>query len=242
MPLNKRHLGRSSPQRMRHVSCDMSVGVSVVGTGAVAAIVVGGAKAVTYFRKQYIAAAMVSKFVDANNDTNVLELAPKGRNLYYYPTRSRVLAYGTPKGSKDEELLKQFAMKSGVDVVAVSDAAELADESCEAVTCLTNLGDVPSVRNALAEANRVLKVGAPIILVTDPLTGVPPPVNPDDMEGLMAQPEAVRTTAAELAFAGFERIELDDKWGSSAIFPAAVGVAYKRQKKGGAGKKTTGFG
>ena len=146
--------------------------------------------------------------------------------------------YGVDSASKDFELLKQFSARTGVEVQA---------DAPEAFDAATFLGDANAAkggaRAALKAAYDALRPNAPLVVCTVPLSGPPPPVSQADMDGLLAVDEDLRTTAAVLAAAGFERISL------SLDFGSAVGVAYtpagRRRTPSSAAPKTrpsSGFG
>ena len=108
--------------------------------------------------------------------------------------------YGVDSASKDFELLKQFSARTGVEVQA---------DAPEAFDAATFLGDANAAkggaRAALKAAYDALRPNAPLVVCTVPLSGPPPPVSQADMDGLLAVDEDLRTTAAVLAAAGFER-------------------------------------
>lgn len=195
--------------------------VSILGGFAIA-------RAVVYWRVQFITASMIGRHVPPGA-RRVLEYGVgQGRNLYYYPKNTGMVVGVDPDAKED--LLIQVSVAAGVPFVAKTQPCEAPnnqpDGSIDAVITTGALGASKDPAAIVAEAARALKPGAPLVFVEDMSFG---------KNGVIDAIEALDE---------FERAEYDDGWATLPLLPHAIGVAVKRDTRGdtGVGATTKGAG
>ena len=177
--------------------------------------VLGGftiARAVVYWRVQFITASMIGRHVPPGA-RRVLEYGVgQGRNLYYYPKNTGMVVGVDPDAKED--LLIQVSVAAGVPFVAKAQPCEAPnnqpDGSVDAVITTGALGTSEDPAAIVREAARALKPGAPLVFVEDMSFG---------KGGVIDAVEALDD---------FERAEYDDGWATLPLLPHAIGVAVKR--------------
>lgn len=179
--------------------------VSILGGFAIA-------RAVVYWRVQFITASMIGRHVPPGA-RRVLEYGVgQGRNLYYYPKNTGMVVGVDPDAKED--LLIQVSVAAGVPFVAKAQPCEAPnnqpDGSVDAVITTGALGASKDPAAIVAEAARALKPGAPLVFVEDMSFG---------KGGVIDAVEALDD---------FERAEYDDGWATLPLLPHAIGVAVKR--------------
>ena len=179
--------------------------VSILGGFAIA-------RAVVYWRVQFITASMIGRHVPPGA-RRVLEYGVgQGRNLYYYPKNTGMVVGVDPDAKED--LLIQVSVAAGVPFVAKTQPCEAPnnqpDGSIDAVITTGALGASKDPAAIVAEAARALKPGAPLVFVEDMSFG---------KGGVIDAVEALDD---------FERAEYDDGWATLPLLPHAIGVAVKR--------------
>ena len=179
--------------------------VSILGGFAIA-------RAVVYWRVQFITASMIGRHVPPGA-RRVLEYGVgQGRNLYYYPKNTGMVVGVDPDAKED--LLIQVSVAAGVPFVAKAQPCEAPnnqpDDSVDAVITTGALGTSEDPAAIVREAARALKPGAPLVFVEDMSFG---------KGGVIDAVEA---------FDDFERAEYDDGWATLPLLPHAIGVAVKR--------------
>ncbi|DBB18371.1 TPA: hypothetical protein ACH3X3_000023 [Trebouxia sp. C0006] len=119
-----------------------------------------------YGQLQYITAAMLGRWVPKGS-ARVIQVGGGSRDLYYYPKDTVLVTAMSPKLKKG--LMGQAAIQAGVPVdVRLETPTHLSfqgNSSVEAVVCLQSLHTLPDLPRFLAEAQRVLKPGAPFIFL-----------------------------------------------------------------------------
>ena len=179
--------------------------VSILGGFAIA-------RAVVYWRVQFITASMIGRHVPPGA-RRVLEYGVgQGRNLYYYPKNTGMVVGVDPDAKED--LLIQVSVAAGVPFVAKAQPCEAPnnqpDGSVDAVITTGALGTSEDPAAIVREAARALKPGAPLVFVEDMSFG---------KGGVIDAVEALDD---------FERAEYDDGWATLPLLPHAIGVAVKR--------------
>ena len=179
--------------------------VSILGGFAIA-------RAVVYWRVQFITASMIGRHVPPGA-RRVLEYGVgQGRNLYYYPKNTGMVVGVDPDAKED--LLIQVSVAAGVPFVAKTQPCEAPnnqpDGSVDAVITTGALGTSEDPAAIVREAARALKPGAPLVFVEDMSFGKGGVIN------------------AVEALDDFERAEYDDGWATLPLLPHAIGVAVKR--------------
>ena len=179
--------------------------VSILGGFAIA-------RAVVYWRVQFITASMIGRHVPPGA-RRVLEYGVgQGRNLYYYPKNTGMVVGVDPDAKED--LLIQVSVAAGVPFVAKAQPCEAPnnqpDDSVDAVITTGALGTSEDPAAIVREAARALKPGAPLVFVEDMSFGKGGVIN------------------AVEALDDFERAEYDDGWATLPLLPHAIGVAVKR--------------
>ena len=179
--------------------------VSILGGFAIA-------RAVVYWRVQFITASMIGRHVPPGA-RRVLEYGVgQGRNLYYYPKNTGMVVGVDPDAKED--LLIQVSVAAGVPFVAKAQPCEAPnnqpDDSVDAVITTGALGTSEDPAAIVREAARALKPGAPLVFVEDMSFG---------KGGVIDAVEALDD---------FERAEYDDGWATLPLLPHAIGVAVKR--------------
>ena len=179
--------------------------VSILGGFAIA-------RAVVYWRVQFITASMIGRHVPPGA-RRVLEYGVgQGRNLYYYPKNTGMVVGVDPDAKED--LLIQVSVAAGVPFVAKAQPCEAPnnqpDGSVDAVITTGALGTSEDPAAIVREAARALKPGAPLVFVEDMSFGKGGVIN------------------AVEALDDFERAEYDDGWATLPLLPHAIGVAVKR--------------
>ena len=179
--------------------------VSILGGFAIA-------RAVVYWRVQFITASMIGRHVPPGA-RRVLEYGVgQGRNLYYYPKNTGMVVGVDPDAKED--LLIQVSVAAGVPFVAKAQPCEAPnnqpDGSVDAVITTGALGSSEDPAAIVREAARALKPGAPLVFVEDMSFG---------KGGVIDAVEALDD---------FERAEYDDGWATLPLLPHAIGVAVKR--------------
>ena len=179
--------------------------VSILGGFAIA-------RAVVYWRVQFITASMIGRHVPPGA-RRVLEYGVgQGRNLYYYPKNTGMVVGVDPDAKED--LLIQVSVAAGVPFVAKAQPCEAPnnqpDGSVDAVITTGALGTSEDPAAIVREAARALKPGAPLVFVED-----------------MSFSKGGVIDAVE-ALDDFERAEYDDGWATLPLLPHAIGVAVKR--------------
>ena len=179
--------------------------VSILGGFAIA-------RAVVYWRVQFITASMIGRHVPPGA-RRVLEYGVgQGRNLYYYPKNTGMVVGVDPDAKED--LLIQVSVAAGVPFVAKAQPCEAPnnqpDGSVDAVITTGALGTSEDPAAIVREAARALKPGAPLVFVEDMSFG---------KGGVIDAVEALDD---------FERAEYDDRWATLPLLPHAIGVAVKR--------------
>ena len=179
--------------------------VSILGGFAIA-------RAVVYWRVQFITASMIGRHVPPGA-RRVLEYGVgQGRNLYYYPKNTGMVVGVDPDAKED--LLIQVSVAAGVPFVAKAQPCEAPnnqpDGSIDAVVTTGALGASKDPTAIVAEAARALKPGAPFVFVEDMSFG---------KGGVVDAVEASDE---------FESVEYDDGWATLPLLPHAIGVAVKR--------------
>ena len=179
--------------------------VSILGGFAIA-------RAVVYWRVQFITASMIGRHVPPGA-RRVLEYGVgQGRNLYYYPKNTGMVVGVDPDAKED--LLIQVSVAAGVPFVAKAQPCEAPnnqpDGSVDAVITTGALGTSEDPAAIVREAARALKPGGPLVFVED-----------------MSFSKGGVIDAVE-ALDDFERAEYDDGWATLPLLPHAIGVAVKR--------------
>ena len=179
--------------------------VSILGGFAIA-------RAVVYWRVQFITASMIGRHVPPGA-RRVLEYGVgQGRNLYYYPKNTGMVVGVDPDAKED--LLIQVSVAAGVPFVAKAQPCEAPNNqpegSVDAVITTGALGTSKDPAAIVREAARALKPGAPLVFVEDMSFG---------KGGVIDAVEALDD---------FERAEYDDGWATLPLLPHAIGVAVKR--------------
>ena len=179
--------------------------VSILGGFAIA-------RAVVYWRVQFITASMIGRHVPPGA-RRVLEYGVgQGRNLYYYPKNTGMVVGVDPDAKED--LLIQVSVAAGVPFVAKAQPCEAPnnqpDDSVDAVITTGALGTSEDPAAIVREAARALKPGAPLVFVEDMSFG---------KNGVIDAIESLDE---------FERAEYDDGWATLPLLPHAIGVAVKR--------------
>ena len=179
--------------------------VSILGGFAIA-------RAVVYWRVQFITASMIGRHVPPGA-RRVLEYGVgQGRNLYYYPKNTGMVVGVDPDAKED--LLIQVSVAAGVPFVAKAQPCEAPnnqpDGSVDAVITTGALGTSKDPAAIVREAARALKPGGPLVFVEDMSFG---------KGGVIDAVEALDD---------FERAEYDDGWATLPLLPHAIGVAVKR--------------
>ena len=191
--------------------------VSILGGFAIA-------RAVVYWRVQFITASMIGRHVPPGA-RRVLEYGVgQGRNLYYYPKNTGMVVGVDPDAKED--LLIQVSVAAGVPFVAKAQPCEAPndqpDGSVDAVITTGALGASKDKAAIVREAARALKPGAPFVFVEDMSFG---------KDGVVEAVEALDE---------FQSVEYDELWATLPLLPHAIGVAVKRdiRRDGGAGATT----
>ena len=179
--------------------------VSILGGFAIA-------RAVVYWRVQFITASMIGRHVPPGA-RRVLEYGVgQGRNLYYYPKNTGMVVGVDPDAKED--LLIQVSVAAGVPFVAKAQPCEAPnnqpDGSVDAVITTGALGTSEDPAAIVREAARALKPGAPLVFVEDMSFG---------KQGVL---EALTSSTL------FEPPQYDDGWATLPLSPVAIGVAVRK--------------